>query len=440
MRRYRLTRCRATFGALLAGLASIAMLATAQSAGASIGPLELTGPSQTITIPTLYGVSQSINQSPSSAAYGIGGAPSSTSELSITAPVDEGPALAKALASGTHYKKGSLFLQKNGSPYEAICMSDAFVTSYKTGGRGDLPTESVSINYTKITFKYVKQESGASCNDVSSPPVESTLIGLNASGSKLTARLDCLTLRCRGILSVSLPNSACPAVASQSVQSSGKSACSYTGPVRVGLNGGKVSFNGDGTAFTGGVKVGIGGAGGFSMGDGSKRVLHLTVPPPLRKWLKGHSHATLGSIIIVRGLGRAIVEREVLDAPAKIYSGIPSLDETPPPAGPLEQPQSLLITQCSTLVVGTPTKVTVDGTLSPPRGGATVALTYTPVNPPPLPPAITDSVTTSAAGTFTDTFDRQVAGIPHSWSVVASIAAGGGYATATSPPCAIPAP
>jgi hypothetical protein len=277
--------------------------------------------------------------------------------------------------------------------------------------------------------------------------VVSSLVGLNRSGSKLTARVDCLIANCKGILAVSLPNSACPKVASPSTigGSGGKvSQCSFTGGVRVGLNGaGKVSFNGDGTAFTGGVKIGIGGAGKFSMGDGSVRVLTLTVPSPLRKWLKGHSHATLGSIIVVRGLGKAIIQREAIDTPAKLDASVPSLTATEPGGNevPPPMPQSLVVTDCSTPVVGTPTMVMVNGTLSPPRGGATVSLTYTPVNGPmPLPSPIADSVTTTATGNFGENFDRQREGKDYSWNVVASIPAGNGYTAASSPACAVPIP
>jgi hypothetical protein len=427
-------------------ISSIAILATPAGAAASAGPFELSGASPAIKIPTLYSVSQSINQHPSGSAYGSGGAPRSESQLSITAPLDQtGTSLSHATALGTHYKSGSLLLQSGGTPYEAICLTDAYVTSFtqgSSGGGGGTPTMSATISSGKIAFKY---GTGASCSGVSSPSVESKLVGINRSASIIRARVDCLTARCRGILSVSLPNSACPAVASPSSLGGTGGKCSFTGGVRVGLNGGKVSFNGDGTAFTGGVKVGIGGAGKFSMGDGSVRVLKLSVPPPLRKWLKGHSHPTLGSIIVVHGLGRAIVEREVLGAPAKIYAGIPSLNEPPGGSGPgpQEQAQSLLVTECSTPVVGVPslTEVRVNGSLSPPRGGATVTLTYTPVNGPmPLPSPVIHTVTTTATGAFGENFEREVGGNPYSWNVVASIAAGDGYAAASSPACPVPSP
>jgi hypothetical protein len=319
-------------------------------------------------------------------------------------------------------------------------MIDVFVTSVQVGGASGgsaVPDETVGLGYAKASYHYGQ---GVGCGGTSAPPVESTLVGINRSASKLTTRLDCLKQKCGGIIAVSLPRAACPARASAATSSN----CSFTGPVRVGLNGGKVKFNGDGTAFTGGVKIGIGGAGKFSMGDGSVRVMQLAVPPPLRKWLKGHSHGKLGSIIVVRGLGKSIVEREALGAPAKIQAAIPDVtasEPNPPPPTPGLAPQSLLVTECSTPVVGTPTMVTVSGSLSPPRAGATVTLTYTPVNgPPPLPAPVIDQVTTTATGNFSESFDRQREGKSYSWNVVASIGDGEGYAATSSAACAIPIP
>jgi hypothetical protein len=53
---------------------------------------------------------------------------------------------------------------------------------------------------------------------------------------------------------------------------------------------------------------------------------------------------------------------------------------------------------------------------------------------------VVDSVTTDAAGSFSENFDREVGGKPYSWNVVASIPEGDGYAAAQSPACAIPIP
>jgi type VI protein secretion system component Hcp len=452
MRRHWRVPRRGILGLLATTVVLTSLLLAAADADASytIGPFELSGGAlPTIKDSHLLSVHQQISQRPTgSEAYGSGGrgAPSSVSELTITKNVDQSssPVLAQAIATGGHWKTGALILQTAGSPFEALCLTDPFGISYQAGGSSGAsgtPTETVEFGYAKLTVKY---GAGANCAGVPTPPVVSSLVRLNRSGSKLTARVDCLIANCKGILAVSLPNSACPKVASPSTIGGRGSLCSFTGGVRVGLNGaGKVSFNGDGTAFTGGVKLGIGGAGKFSMGDGSVRVLTLTVPSPLRKWLKGHSHATLGSIIAVRGLSKAVVQREVVGAPAKLDASVPSLTATEP--GGNEVPplvsQSLAVTECSQPVVGTPTVVSVNGTLSPPRGGATVTLTYTPTNGPlPLPSPVVDPVTTTATGNFGENFDRQREGKPYSWNVIASIPAGDGYAAASSPACAVPIP
>lgn len=454
MRRHWRVPSRGLLGLLATAviLTSLLLGAAPAAAAYTIGPFELSGGGPpTIKDSHLLSVHQEIGHPIGSRAYGSGGrgVPSSVSELTITRNVDSNvsPLLGQAIATGGHWKTGALILQTAGSPYEALCLTDPFAVSRQVSGftgASGTPTETVEFGYAKLIVQY---GAGANCAGVPAPPVVSSLVGLNRSGSKLTARVDCLIANCKGILAVSLPSSACPAVASPStIGSSGGrgTQCSFTGGVRVGLNGaGKVSFNRDGTAFTGGVKLGIGGAGKFSMGDGSVRVLTLTVPSPLRKWLKGHAHATLGSIIVVRGLGKAIVQREALDAPAKLDASVPSLTATEP--GGTETPplisQSLTVTDCSTPVVGTPTVVTVNGALTPPRGGVTVTLTYTPVNGPlPLPSPIVDPVTTTATGNFGENFDRQREGKDYSWNVVASVPAGDGYAAASSPACAIPIP
>jgi type VI protein secretion system component Hcp len=427
---------RVVLGSILALIAMMAMSASAEAY--TVGFELSSGSLPAIQIPSILSFQQGIVSHPTSSAYGRkGGHPTSASELTITKVLDKSStSLLQATAKGLHYKSGSLIWQGASGTIGAMCLTDVFPTSYALGGHSDTPTESVSFGYGKIQTEYGP---GASCDGSSAPPVETTLIGLNRSSSSLTVRVDCLTRLCRGDLAVSVPKAACP---------EGGSKCTFTGGVRVGLNGGgKVKLNGDGSAYTGGVKLSS--AGAFSMGDGSVRVLRLAVPPQLGKWLAGHSHATLGTIIVVRGLGKAIVERELLGAPAKIDAGIPSLTASEPPAGggggtpepPKDLPQSLAVTECSSPVVGTPTMVSIKGSLSPARSGAKVTLTYTPVTgPSPMPAPIADTVATTAAGTFGKNFDRRQGGNDYGWSVVAGIAEGGGYAAASSPPCAVPIP
>jgi type VI protein secretion system component Hcp len=430
---------RVILGSILASIAMMALSASAEAAY-TIGPLELNGGTlPAIQIPAILSFQQAIVHHPTSTAYGRKGSPSSASELTITKVLDKSsPILFQAVAKGSHYKNGSMTWQTTtGTVFGAVCLTDVFPTSYALGGPGVNPTESISFGYGKIQTVYGP---GASCNGNSAPPVETTLIGLNRSASSLTVRVDCLTRFCKGDLAVSLPKAACP---------TGGSDCSFTGGVRVAVNGtgGKATLNGDGSALIGGVE--LGGAGSFSMGDGSVRVLRLAVPSRLGKWLTGNKHATLGTIIVVRGLNRAIVERELLGAPAKIYASIPSLAASEPPGGgggpaeppkepPKDQSQSLAVTECSSPVVGIPGEaVAIKGSLAPARSGAKVTLTYTPVSgPPPMPAPVVDTVTTDPAGNFGENFARN----NHSWSVVASIAEGNGYAAASSPACAVPIP
>jgi type VI secretion system (T6SS) effector Hcp len=424
-------------GSTLAATVLVTMLAPAAGASAAtVASLDLSGgPGPAVHVPTLDSLHPALlHGSGGAAAYGSRGrgAPPSSSELVVTKKLDvASPILSKAVVDGSHYGKGSVIVRKADSSYEAICMTDAFPVSTEVSGNSVVPEETISIAYSKVEFHY---GAGASCDGSSAPPIESTLVGLNRSASRLTARLDCLAPHCSGIFAVSLPRSACSGEASK---------CSFTGGIRIGLGGGRVHFNHDGTAFTGGVKVGIGGAGSFSMGDGSVRVLQMQVPARVHKWLVSHPHGKIISWIALRGAGKAILDRETIGGPAKLDPGIPTISaaETGPPTNePPLTPQSLSISQCSQSVVGS-TLVSVKGSLSPPRGGATVSLTYTPLNgPAPLPAPIVHSVTTTATGDFGENFDRRQGGKDYSWEVVATIAKGDGYVAASSAPCAVPIP
>jgi type VI secretion system secreted protein Hcp len=50
-------------------------------------------------------------------------------------------------------------VRKADKPYLTITLSDVLVSSYQEGnGGGGKPTESISLNFTKIEFKYAKQQ------------------------------------------------------------------------------------------------------------------------------------------------------------------------------------------------------------------------------------------------------------------------------------------
>jgi type VI protein secretion system component Hcp len=427
---------------------------SAADAAYSIGLTLYKGTSSVPAVQTSSLLSYSFGIAGGGASKGWGGGayePKSTSELVITKPSDSAThsLFTKAVVDGTHFKIAALTFKEKVTEdplgqERAYCLSDVLITSDQVGGSGGggAPIqEKISLAYGK--FKFVTGDGGAQpCEGESPPPVSTSLLGLRRGGSSLLARVDCLSARCRGILTVNLPPAACRL---------GETLCSFTGGVRVGLNGnGKIHFNGDGTAtLNGGDRVGVNGDGRFALGDGSVKVLRLGVPSPLRKWLAGHEHALLGAIIVVRGSPTAIVEHDVLGAPAKLPAGAPSETlEVPTPGGggpggggSTQSQQSLSLTSCSATLPANPVFVVVSGSLAPARGGAKVTLTYTPVTgPPPLPSPVVDVVTTDAAGSFSENFDRELGGKPYSWNVVASIPEGDGYIAAQSPACAIPIP
>jgi type VI secretion system secreted protein Hcp len=82
-------------------------------------------------------------------------------DISFTKRLDKAsPILARACATGEHIKSAKLFVRKSGdnaTDYYTITLSDLLVTSVSMGGSdgGELPTESISLNFTKIEWAYV---------------------------------------------------------------------------------------------------------------------------------------------------------------------------------------------------------------------------------------------------------------------------------------------
>jgi type VI secretion system secreted protein Hcp len=100
-----------------------------------------------------FGASQT-----STAGRGSGGGSGKQAvhDIQITKSVDKAsPLLFKACASGQHFKKVTLSLRKAGGtqPYLTITMSNVLISSYQQSNGGGKPTESVSLNFTKIEFK-----------------------------------------------------------------------------------------------------------------------------------------------------------------------------------------------------------------------------------------------------------------------------------------------
>jgi len=73
--------------------------------------------------------------------------------------------LIKSCCNGSHYKQALLTIRKAGgkSPVEylKITMKDLIISNISTGGSGgsDMITESVTLNFAKVTLEYTPQDS-----------------------------------------------------------------------------------------------------------------------------------------------------------------------------------------------------------------------------------------------------------------------------------------
>lgn len=94
---------------------------------------------------------------------GRGAGKVSMSDLVITKDVDKStPKLALACATGEHIPEATLTVRRAGGEqqeYLTIKLADCFVTSYQMSGSdgGVVPSESFSLNYTKIEWEYKPQ-------------------------------------------------------------------------------------------------------------------------------------------------------------------------------------------------------------------------------------------------------------------------------------------
>lgn len=74
------------------------------------------------------------------------------------------PKFMLACANGEHIKKAVLVARKAGKDqqeYLKITLSDLLVSSYQTGGSGHngvLPSDQISLNFSKIEFEYKEQK------------------------------------------------------------------------------------------------------------------------------------------------------------------------------------------------------------------------------------------------------------------------------------------
>lgn len=124
----------------------------------------------------VYSFSFGATQTGATTGGGGGGAGKvSFSDLSITKPLDKSsPKLYLACAQGKHIPKAVLYGRKSGddkgTDYYVITLSDVLISSVQTSGAGgdDRPTESLSLNFTKIEFSYARQKPDGSYE----PPIQ----------------------------------------------------------------------------------------------------------------------------------------------------------------------------------------------------------------------------------------------------------------------------
>lgn len=112
-----------------------------------------------------WGVSQS-----GTLAFGGGGGAGKAQfqDLHFTSRVSKAsPLLFLGCATGEHIKDATLSVRKAGGQQQdflIIKLNDVLVSSYQTGGSsgGDIPTEQISLNYSKIEYFYKPQNEDGS--------------------------------------------------------------------------------------------------------------------------------------------------------------------------------------------------------------------------------------------------------------------------------------
>lgn len=112
-----------------------------------------------------WGVSQS-----GTLAFGGGGGAGKAQfqDLHFTSKVSKAsPLLFLGCATGEHIKDATLSVRKAGAQQQdflIIKLNDVLVSSYQTSGSsgGDIPTEQISLNYSKIEYFYKPQNEDGS--------------------------------------------------------------------------------------------------------------------------------------------------------------------------------------------------------------------------------------------------------------------------------------
>jgi type VI secretion system secreted protein Hcp len=103
-------------------------------------------------------------------AYGSGGGAGKVSMQDFSFSMRNGkasPNIMLACASGKHIKSAVLTCRKAGGEQEeylTFTLSDCLISSFQTGGSGggDVPIESVSLNFAKVEMQYKPQDAAGS--------------------------------------------------------------------------------------------------------------------------------------------------------------------------------------------------------------------------------------------------------------------------------------
>jgi type VI secretion system secreted protein Hcp len=77
------------------------------------------------------------------------------------------PKLMELSASGKMLEEANIYgVKSDGHQFLLIKLKPVFITSYQTGGSsGDIPTDSFSLNFSKIEFEYTPQKGDGSAGD-----------------------------------------------------------------------------------------------------------------------------------------------------------------------------------------------------------------------------------------------------------------------------------
>jgi type VI secretion system secreted protein Hcp len=87
----------------------------------------------------------------------------SVSEIVVTKVIDRAsPLLSKCAATGCHYRSVILEMRKaGGNQMVRYVLSNVMVSGYHVSSGGDRPTESLSLNFTKIEMRAAPEPTGA---------------------------------------------------------------------------------------------------------------------------------------------------------------------------------------------------------------------------------------------------------------------------------------